>query len=356
MTIKISHSAKDKFITCPRKYFYHYIEKLRSPKVGSALFFGNALDDAFSRLLLDKKPEKTEQETKQLELSPEEIFAARMLETRNEAGQIVQIAQSPLADYYSSDFDASLLTNEDVSLVSQVDKNINTIQKITKFHEDCKYHLNYRNKDRRKLTDEEYILYNYINWLSLNQKGKLMLDAYRDNILPEISTVFNIQKEIAIKEPDTGDLIQGKIDVIASFKDKPDVPYICDNKTSSKPYPEDAVKTSEQLATYAEAEGNFNGAYLVVQKQVFKKEPKIRTQIIKDTIPEQILGKTFDIYGEIVHNISAAGDDIDNYPKNMDSCFDFGKLCPYYSICKHNNYDNNLISCKKPKEEGNNGE
>lgn len=348
MSIRISHSAKDKFVSCPRKYFHHYIQKLRSPKLGSALFFGNALDDAFSRMLLDKKvAPKTGDEETLMELAPEQIFANKMLEAKNDAGQIVQISQSNLADYYTSDFDASLFTPEIVALVAKMEPNCDTLDKIKKFHDVCKDALNWRNKNKRRLADDEFILYNYINWLSLNEKGKLMLEAYKRDIIPNIAEVYSIQKEISIKS-DLNDEIVGKIDLIASFTDKPNVPFICDNKTSSKAYKEDSVINSEQLSTYSAAEDNQNGAYLVVQKEVFKKVPKIHTQIIKDTIPVSTIEKTLDIFGEVCQNIEASGEDIQNYPKNESSCFAFGKTCPYYSLCKYNNSEH-LIDCK-PKE------
>lgn len=347
MSIKVSHSSKDKFISCPRKWFLHYKRKLRSPKVGSALFFGNALDDAFSRMLLDKKPDKTESELAQLDLTPEEIFAAKMLEAKNDAGQLVEIPKSPLADYYTSDFNAELFTTEIVELVSKMEQSLNTLPKIIKFHEHCKKTF----KDKKKLSNNEFILYNYINWLSLSEKGKLMLQAYKEQIFPEIHTVHSIQKEIEIIN-DLGDRITGKIDLIASFTDKPDVPYICDNKSSSKAYSDDSVIESEQLATYAEAENNTNGAYLVIQKTIFKKVPVIRTQIIKDIVAERTLKKTFDNFEDMCNNIAKAGDEIDNYPQNFNSCFAFGKICPFYQLCKHNS-NGNLVDCSKGKDEKN---
>jgi hypothetical protein len=344
MTIRISHSAKDKFQSCPRRYFHHYKQKLRSPKMGSALFFGNALDDAFSRMLLDKKLVKTEAELAQLELTPFQIFEAKMQEGKNDAGQKVQLAKSNLADYYTSDFDASLFTPEIVALVQEMDQNCNNMAKIVAFHEMCKQNLNFRNKNRRRLTDDEFILYNYINWLSLFEKGKLMLEAYQTQIMPQIFEVYDIQKKIEIVEPNTGDSITGLIDFTCSFVDQPGTKYICDNKTASKAYSDDSVDTSEQLATYCEAEQCFNAAYVVIQKTVFKKAPVIKTQIIKSTINDAILEKTFDIYANVVHNIVAAGEVKENYPQNTDSCFSFGKTCPYYSICKYNNSEH-LIDC-----------
>jgi hypothetical protein len=270
-----------------------------------------------------------------------------MLEAKNDAGQIVQIPQSNLADYYASDFDSSLFTSKVVELVAKMDSNYNTLPKIVAFMDYCKTNLNWKNKERKRLSDDEFILYNYINWLSLNEKGKIMLKAYKDQVYPQIAQVYDIQKHIEIKN-EMGDVISGKIDLIASFTDKPEVPFICDNKTASKAYSATSVKESEQLATYAEAENNFNAAYLVVQKTVFKKPPIIHTQVVKDTVPEELLQKTFDIYANVCDNIQNAGTDIENYPKNTNSCFEFGKLCPYYQLCKYNE-NNNLISCK-PKD------
>jgi hypothetical protein len=347
--IKISHSGKEKYQSCPRKYYYHYIERLRSPKVGSALFFGNALDDAFSRCLIDK----SELDSKALKidttLTAEEIFAARMLETKNDAGQIVAIPFSPLADYYTSDFDAALFTNEIVAMVQKAYPSFDTLAKIVAFHDHCKKNLNPRNKQKVRITDDEFILYNYINWLSLNEKGKLMLKAYQQQILPQIAHVYDIQKEISITN-EHGDNINGKIDVVASFIDSPDTKYTCDNKTSSKPYSADSVALSDQLAIYGHVENNDNGAYLVTQKVVFKTAPKIRTQIIKGKINKATTEKVLDTFEEVVHNISAAGDNCANFPKNEDSCFAFGKACPYLQICKYGKDVNSTILVKMEKK------
>lgn len=349
MTIKISNSAKDKFVSCPRKYFHHYIQKLRSPKIGSALFFGNALDDAFSRMLQEKKSHLTEAEKLSMALSPEAIFASRMLETKNDAGQIVQIPQSPLGDYYTSDFDSALFTPEIVALVQKMDQNYNSLQKIVAFHDYCKTNLSPKNKNKKRLTNDEFILYNYISWLSLNEKGKLMVDAYRHQILPLIEEVYDIQKEISIMN-EHGDEIRGKIDFNASFTDSPMSKYICDNKSSSKAYKDDSVEESEQLATYARAEDNNNGAYVVVQKTVFKKVPFIHTQVIKSTINNTFIEKVLDNYEKIIYTIDAAGSEKDNYPQNWNECFAFGKVCAYYQLCKHNT-TGNLINCNKPKDD-----
>lgn len=330
MSIRISHSACQRYQGCGESYRLHYKERLRSRKIGSALFFGNALDDAFSRLLLDKKPDKTPEERDQLVFTPEQVFELKMLETQNDVGEIVAIPQSPLADYYTSDFDPALFSPEVIGKLQDFAPGLQTLEDIIAFHETCKEAISPRSKKRRRLPEDEFILYNYINWLSLFEKGKLLLQAYKTEVMPQIHTVYAIQKNISIIN-EHGDEITGKIDFIASFTDKPDVPVICDNKTSSKPYSDDSVRTSEQLATYCEAEQNFNAAYVVVEKKIRAKAPKVRVSVIKDTVPEKMLQITFDNYEKVVHNVSA-----EKFERNWDNCFAFGKVCPFYRLCKHN--------------------
>jgi hypothetical protein len=269
--------------------------------------------------------------------TPEEIFAARMLETKNDAGEIVAIPFSPLADYYSSDFDESLFSPQVIAVLQENYPSFKSLAEIVKFHDYCKTNLNPRNKQKQRLSDDEFVCYNYINWLSLNEKGKLMLQAYQQQILPQIAQVYDIQKEFSIPN-ENGDAITGKIDLIASFTDDPNAKYICDNKTASasKPYNDDAVRLSEQLATYAEAEKNTQGAYLVVTKKYYEKAPHIRTNIVKDQVSEATMQQVFETYEKIVEEISEAGDLVQNYPKNESNCFAFGKMCPYYTMCKHN--------------------
>jgi hypothetical protein len=73
MSIKISYSALSTLNQCSEKYRLHYIERLRSPRLYSALFFGNALDAGFSRILLEKKKERTEIELALLEKTEEAL-------------------------------------------------------------------------------------------------------------------------------------------------------------------------------------------------------------------------------------------------------------------------------------------
>jgi len=318
MPIKLSHSARSMLNECSEKYRLHYIERLRSPRLYSALFFGNALDAAFSRILLEKKKERTEIELALLEKTEEAIFLENMQEFKlNAVSQ--KLPMNELCEYYQSDFSPEFLPQMEHKL-----EDFALQEDFLAFFDSCKAIL----KDKKKLSKDDKILYNYMCWLSLCEKGKLMLKAYREQVLPQIHEVFAIQKSVSIINA-SGDAISGAIDFIASFVDRPNRRYICDNKSSSKAYKANAVLESDQLATYCEAEGMNFAAYVVIQKELFKKAPIIRTQIIKSEIKEQQLQNTFDKFEEAVYTIEEK-----RFSQNRDACFAFGKKCPYFDICR----------------------
>jgi DNA-binding XRE family transcriptional regulator len=326
--MRLSHSAREKYEMCPRKYKHHYIDKLRSPKIASPLFFGSALDDAFSHLLCTKKEELTETElTLQLTKTAEQVFEEKMLVIQHNR-ETVELAKSPFADYYTSDFTEELLKPQHLGLLQEFEPAYSLVNFLD-FHKQCKEQL----AARKKLQLDDQKLYNYLTWLTLVEKGKLMVDSYRQTILPQVDKVYDIQKSISLKNQD-GDEITGLIDFTASFVDSPGVKYICDNKTSSKPYSADSVKESAQLATYCEAEEVKNAAYVVIEKKVFKKAPNIRSSVIKDQVSEETLQKTFDLFENTVYSIEKG-----SFDQNWDSCFAFGRMCEYYAICKHGSYD-----------------
>ena len=334
--MKLSYSGNSKYGLCPRKYKHHYIDRLRTNSLPSPLFFGGALDEAFSRLLLEKKPFLTDSELDmQLNYTAEECFERKMLEVSNN-GELVKLAMSPHAEYFSSDFSPELIAGKQLGLLQLVEKSY-SLSDFIDFHESCKEQL----RARKKLQKDDQILYNYLSWLSLVEKGKLMVSAYRTDVLPQISTVYDIQKPISIKNED-GDEINGLIDVICSFTEEPDRKFVTDNKSSSKPYEENSVVESEQLATYCEAEKIPDAAFIVVQKKLFKKSPVIRTQVITGTIPEEKYVKTFDMYSKTVYNVQT-----ELFPQNWDSCFAFGRTCEFFKLCKYNKMDGLIKMDKK---------
>lgn len=324
MSINVSYSALECFEQCSEKYRLRYQESLSSEKIPSPLFFGTAIDAALELFLLKKKRDLSE---KELDLLLNEdaysIFDKTMREQNNQL-----LERNPLCEYFYSDFDPNILLPEDFKALS---KTYPSITDWEDFFAYCKKHI----KTHGELKIGSKIAFNNLCWLSLYRKGELMLKAYEKDILPEIEEVFDIQKEVALLN-NSGDKLRGKIDFIASFKDTPNARYIIDNKTSSEPYKEDSVANSIQLAIYSEAENCDRAAYAVIEKKMRLREPKARTQLIKDTIADEQKQKVFDKVESQLNNIARAEFSKKDSPKD---CHFFGKSCEFFNLCWHGRMD-----------------
>lgn len=362
--IRLSHSAKDKYTTCPKMYEYHYIQKLRPKGIGAALIFGNALDNAINELLLPTGK------------NAEDLFET--LFTNSEiAGKTVFVPTSPDILYTKTNFDSEILISEDYEIVYQQIKEMGIQCEATQTGVINKYKEIVK-LDNKSISDIRF--YNLLNWLSLYRKGLLMLTAYRKNVLPFISKVIASQETINLENQD-GDTITGIVDLVAEIDGYGTV--IFDNKTSSMRYKDDSVKTSEQLALYVNAlypkyKTNQAG-YIVLNKQVKKNRikickscgynggntraktcdaliddkrcsgewdetinPEIGVQIIIDTIDEEMQDKIIEVFDLTTEKIKAKA-----FDKNLNSCDNqYGQRCAYYNLC-HNNDPSDLLDLNK---------
>ena len=321
--MRLSHSSSEKYGTCPKMWYLHYRERLRSTTIGSALLIGSAMDDAFGRLLLDKKKSLTDSDKLLMNATPEETFISSMSKVFLN-GEYIDVAESSQLRYYKSDCDTSLLNEQDKDAIVDFgnelgfDFNLDGIDEFVKEFQAIKSPENI----------DEIRLYNNICYKSWIRKGLILIDAYRRDVLPQIHEVFEIQKEISLPDGE-GNEVVGYIDIIASFVDEPDKKYIIDNKTSSRKYPEDAVLTSNQLATYCEHEQIYDAAFIVVEKKLRKRSPITRIQILRDKMPQEHVEETFDNLQEVFYNIKER-----KFEENWDSCFQYGQPCPYYYYCR----------------------
>lgn len=338
--IRLSHSASQKYIECPQKWKLHYRDNLRSTKLYSSLFFGSSLDDALGRICLEKKKTLTEAEKLLMNSNEFTTFDSsfKMVYTN---GEYVDVSTSELAEYFKSDYTFELLEGQDFSNIAEFAKelefDIKTSEEIEQFIEEVHQMM----KNKVDLDKDTKRLKNYIYWLSLSRKGHLMLKEYRIQILPLIDEVFSIQKQVSL--PDGKDEFIGYIDLICSFKDEKEVQYVTDHKTSSRPYKDDSVLDSAQLAAYSEYEENRKCAFIVLNKNVYKKEPFIRTQVIRGTIPESKVDEAFDNITEVMYNIKE-----EKFEKNFDDkCYSYGRPCEFYSYCRTGDLKNLVYSEKK---------
>ena len=324
MSIDVSFSALDCFEQCSEKYRLRYRERLTSEKIPSPLFFGTAIDAAVELFLLKRKINLTEKELDLLLY--EDAYSVFDKTMREQNGALLE--RNPLCDYFYSDFDPKVLTEEDFKALT---KSYPSITDWEEFFAYCKQYI----KTHGELTQGTKVAFNNLCWLSLYRKGEMMLKAYERDILPEIHEVFDIQKEVSLLN-ESGDKLRGKIDFIASFKDDPTVRHIVDNKTSSEAYKADSVANSIQLAIYCEAEACDRASYVVLEKKMRLKEPKARTQLIKDAISDEHKQKTFDIIEQKLNNIACAEFHKKDSPKE---CMFYGRACEFFNLCWHGRMD-----------------
>lgn len=324
MNINVSFSALECFEQCSEKYRLKYREKLSSEKISSPLFFGTAIDAAVELLLLKKKVCLSEKELDLL--MTDDAYSVFDKTMREQNGQLLE--RNPLCEYFYSDFDSSVLTEDDVAYFKKAYPSVSDLEEFFSY---CKKYI----KTNGELKPGSKVAFNNLCWLSLYRKGEKMIAAYEKDILPEIYEVFDIQKEVSLLN-ESGDKLRGKIDFIASFKDDPSVRHIVDNKTSSEPYKSDSVANSIQLAIYCEAESCDRAAYAVMEKKMRIKEPRARTQLVKDFITEEHKQKTFDIVEQKLNNIACGNFSKKDSPKE---CHFFGKPCEFFNLCWHGKLD-----------------
>ena len=323
-SINVSYSALECYEQCSEKYRLRYRENLSSDKIPSPLFFGSALDAAVELLLLKKKHLLSEEELDLL--LTEDAYSIFDKTMREQNGQLLE--KNPNCEYFYSDFDLTLLLQEDVLGLK---KAYPSVEDLGEFFIYCKKQLN----THGELPLSTRIVYNNIGWLSLYRKGELLIQAYEKDIMPEIAEVFDIQKAVNLIN-ESGDKLRGKIDFVASFKDSPTTKFIVDNKTSSQAYNSDSVANSTQLAIYCEAENCDRAAYAVMEKKMRVREPRARTQLIRDVVSDEQKQKVFDKVEVQLNNISS---DVFEKKQSPKDCVFFGRRCEFFNLCWHGKVD-----------------
>jgi len=328
--IRLSHSAVQIFNACSKKYEYHYLQRLRPVKQNSALIFGSAMDLALNDLLINKNLEMAvatfDHNMRIAKVNDQEIF----------------VPTSDLIKYSKADLDEELLFESD-----QHQSFNNLGIPLPPFNK---------------------------SWLSLRQKGFILIKAYHDEVLPKIKEVICSQKQIDLQNED-GDTVIGFLDLAVVWEDGKR--YILDNKTASRRYEENAVAESQQLSLYFHAEQEemkLDGAgFIVMLKEINKNRKKICEVCAFDgsgtrykSCPNEVNGNRCD--GTWIESINPTGtiqillgqvspqmeDTVINtfddactgiksgvFEKNFDSCFQYGR-CPYYLYC-HDNDGSDLV-------------
>lgn len=307
MAIQLSYSASQKYITSPRAYYLHYVLRLRPKDLSSALFFGNAIDLGVNFMLNAKKDGKEII----LEMANQVFIEAWSI------GQVdskdVDLSIPGVIKFSKADYDSSILIDED------------------------RIEIETTAKDQ--------------SWVSLKRKGLMILEAYKEQILPRIKEVKFVQRDIKL-ENDTGDSFIGFVDFCAVWEDGRTI--IFDNKTSSVKYTADSAATSEQLATYFEAtkdELKVDAVgYIVIPKKMRKQKlPLVPIEVVIGEINEAVVNKTFEDYDNVLTGIRLGKFECTRQDEG--GCCDAFWGCPYKGYCESGGKDlTGLIFHKERKK------
>lgn len=317
--LRLSHSQINTYKDCARKWHLDKQQRIRPNWKGSALLFGSALDAAVEHILLKKEGTFVEeflQEMRSFDVNGEQ---------KNLPKDILDVR------FFAGDVDVSLFQDTQQDNVKEFCKGLGVdVPDFKDFLEFCKQ----QRKAKEALGKTEQKIFNYLAYQSLVCKGLLLLESLEEWILLNIIEVHEVQKKIQIENED-GDTFIGFLDFIVTLKDGRKV--LIDLKTSSNPkayYPEDAAETSVQLGIYAQEEGITDVAYLVGDKKIRKREPRVRLHFIEGKITEEHLDEVFEMIEEATLEIKEnlkLGEE--GFPKNLDSCANWGGCC-YFNYCK----------------------
>lgn len=185
--MRLSHSALNKYLSCPKSYEYHYVKKYRSAEQSAALLFGTAIDKATENYAQNKNKE-----------SAFSVFESTWKEQELN-GTITDLRSCTEIVYGNNDLDLELINESDYELPIEDGNAAPVLSPIGKV-------LARKNEVGFKyLKKAEKTLLNDFNWRCMQVKGNLMLEAF--------ITWFDANVEEVLKT-------QGKIELVQELDEK----------------------------------------------------------------------------------------------------------------------------------------
>jgi len=231
---KVSYSALDDYYKCERYYYLTRIEKWDSPEEGASLSFGSAVDAAVMALLENKG-------------DPYDIFLNFKKTYRGEETNAGwnYVFDNPNILYTIYDYDANILDAVDEknnkTLIKSWENELGVTRTETiKRKKTGKY---------KKFNGKFLQMYQRLCWLSMKHKGIMMIDAFKDEVLPKIRKVYKTQRKVS-EDLAEGIEWNGFVDLVADYEGY-DKPIVFDVKTSRLSYDNDKVLLSDQLRVYS---------------------------------------------------------------------------------------------------------
>jgi len=307
--MRLSFSQVNTYLTCPKKWHIEKVERISPIQRGSPLSIGSAIDGAAEYYLLHLKNEDAK--SKSLE-EFEKLMRAEHIE---------HDIKYSVADVQLELFDAAgFLTDAG-------------------FDTDPKEFMTYCKQNKSDLDDAEIAALKVLQIEGVVAKGLLMLPEFFKWADENVKEVHSCQRKIEIQN-DLGDSFIGYLDFEVTLNDGER--YIFDLKTSGNPgkyFPDDAASESLQLGIYSQETNTPKVGYIVLDKVVRKREPRVRSREVRGEITDEFLDEAFEHIESVRQDIAAK-----KFDKNYDGCYKFGQ-CPYFNYCKHNS----MVGLKKEK-------
>jgi hypothetical protein len=357
--ITLSHSSCSTYKDCPEKYYLSRVDKIKPIQQGASLSFGGAIDNAVQFIL------ESFQTLGKLNFKlSDEVFNSVIdtFLTDNNKGWN-RILGNTNIKYSAKDYDGSVITEEDLSLINEWADELKVTQDeaVSAF----------KQKKYKGITRQQELMYDRLNWLSLRNKGVLMLQAFMRDILPNVEEVVCIQEKIEGEISDNVGVV-GYLDFVLRYKGY-EKPVVFDLKTSAMMYEDDDAKLSDQLMLYLLAVGekyqtNLVG-YIVLLKQMDSDSVCSKCSSIKNSLHktcnvnkngvrcngswttvkkgktqllvEEISPTTLESFQEGFSNMAYTIEHGRRY-KNLDNCKKYG-ACDFYAICHFNDFSNFIL-------------
>ena len=263
MSIRLSHTAKEKYIRCPLSYYMHYMLKLREKAVGSALPFGTAVGTAAEDLLKGKAFDEA-------------------IKTFNELWEFPEI-------------NGERVVGHDTSLV--------------KFS---------KSDSKEGLADTP--------WECMKIKGHMLLSAYQDEVMSTVKDVMGTEVEIKI-ENESGDYIVGYADALVELNDgrRLVMDNKTASKAYAKDAVTIGDKAKQLALYYPELKEQYNldgAGFWVMEKGIRKREPQTRIQTLIDIPTEELIEETLDEFDNVLYSIKMG-----HFPSKHPECNTFFGKC-----------------------------
>jgi hypothetical protein len=332
---KYSYSMIDTYLTCGMKYKLQYLDGLTTENFQSHFVFGLGIDSA-SSVIFEAKLKDNPIPFDQTRMV--EAFLKNMNEYKH-LGAIVDVPTNPLARYSKGQVQLELLSQENADDIFAFADEIGiSLSSIEEFAIKCQ-------SIKSGLPENEQRLYNLICWHTFVVKGLMLLEELKKWSDGNIKEVISIQRKFEITN-DEGSLFYGYMDIEAVMMDGSF--RLLDLKTASngvQQYPERCIDKAMQLHIYSQESSKLVG-YIILEKQIRVREPRVRTRVILGEVTEEMLDETFEVIDNTIHEIGKGV-----FERNKDACFGYGK-CTYYNLCWKNSKKGLVSKWKNsPKKE-----